>query len=106
VGLEGSALPLQWLLHPGDQGEAHQVLHQSLSLLQAADWSVAAGHLQELPARRHNRDQLVRRLRLRDLKSSRSVSKSQPSDWMTPPRDVIEALTRVTRRVAGVSGVM
>lgn len=64
-------VPLQWQLHPGDQSEADQVLHQSLSLLKAADWSVAAGQLQELPAGRRDFSELVQRRRLCDLKSDK-----------------------------------
>ena len=65
------SVPLQWQLHPGDQSEADQILHQSLFLLKAADWLVAAGQLQELPAGCRDFFQLVQRRRLCDLKSDK-----------------------------------
>lgn len=66
-------LPLQWKLHPGDQTEVDQILHQGLLVLQVVDDSAAAGQLQVLAARRRDLLQLGQRLGLQDLKAE-SVS--------------------------------
>lgn len=67
-GHEGhSLLPLQWKLHPGDQAEVDQILHQGLLVLQAVDDSAAAGELQVLVVRRGHLLQLRQRPGLPDL---------------------------------------
>lgn len=68
---QASGLPLQRQLHPGDQREGDQVLHQRLLLLQAAD-GAAASQLQVGPARSRSSLQLLHRLRLGYLDTSSS----------------------------------
>lgn len=85
---EAECLPLQWKLHPGDQTEVDQILHQSLLVLQLVDDSAAAGQLQVLAARRGDLHQLGQRLRLHDLKAD-SVGRYGrwplwlAKDWLT-----------------------
>lgn len=54
-------VPLQRKLHPGDQTEVDQILHQGLLVLQLLDESAAAGQLQVLAAGRRHLLQLRQR---------------------------------------------